>query len=249
MAASQLQTSAAIEARELSKHYGSIEAVRGIDLEVATGETVALLGPNGAGKSTTIDMILGLLRPDGGAVSVFGGAPSEAIGDGLVGAMLQSGALIRDLSVRELIAMVASLYPQPLQVDETLALTGLEETASQRTQKLSGGQTQRVRFAVALVSNPRLLDPRRADGGDGRRGAAVLLGDDARAGRAGQDDPVRDPLPRGGRRLRRPRRADGRRADRGGRAADPDQGDGRRAHDPGDPPGGAARRISRASRA
>ena len=172
MAPSQLQTSTAIEARELSKRYGSIEAVRGIDLEVAIGETVALLGPNGAGKSTTIDMILGLSRPDGGTVSVFGGAPSQAIGDGLVGAMLQSGALIRDLSVRELIAMVASLYPQPLEVDETLALTGLQETATQRTQKLSGGQTQRVRFAVALVSNPRLLildEPTVAMDVEGRR--------------------------------------------------------------------------------
>ena len=87
----QLETSAAIEARTLSKRYGSIEAVRGIDLDVATGETVALLGPNGAGKSTTIDMILGLSEPDGGAVSVFGGSPAAAIGGGLVGAMLQSG--------------------------------------------------------------------------------------------------------------------------------------------------------------
>jgi ABC-2 type transport system ATP-binding protein len=167
-----LETSAAIEARTLSKRYGSIEAVRGIDLEVATGETVALLGPNGAGKSTTIDMILGLSEPDGGAVSVFGGSPSAAIGGGLVGAMLQSGALIRDLSVRELVGMVASLYPQPLEVEDALQLTGLEEAASQRTQKLSGGQTQRVRFAVALVSNPRLLvldEPTVAMDVEGRR--------------------------------------------------------------------------------
>ncbi|HTY97849.1 MAG TPA: ABC transporter ATP-binding protein [Solirubrobacteraceae bacterium] len=156
----------------MSKRYGSIEAVRGIDLDVATGETVALLGPNGAGKSTTIDMILGLLRPDGGAVSVFGGAPEEAIAAGLVGAMLQSGGLIRDLSVRELIGMVASLYPKALDVDEALMLTGLQETASQRTQKLSGGQTQRVRFAVALVSNPQLLildEPTVAMDVEGRR--------------------------------------------------------------------------------
>jgi len=167
-----LETPAAIEARSLSKRYGSIEAVRGIDLEVTTGETVALLGPNGAGKSTTIDMILGLSEPDDGAVSVFGDTPAAAIGGGLVGAMLQSGALIRDLSVRELIAMVASLYPQPLGVDDTIALTGLEEAASQRTQKLSGGQTQRVRFAVALVSNPRLLildEPTVAMDVEGRR--------------------------------------------------------------------------------
>jgi ABC-2 type transport system ATP-binding protein len=147
----------AIEVRDLRKSYGSIEAVRGIDISIDAGETVALLGPNGAGKSTTIDMILGLAEPDDGAVSVFGKAPSAAIDAGSVGAMLQTGALIRDLSVRELVEMVASLYPSPLAVDETLELTGLGEIAGQRTQKLSGGQTQRVRFAVALVSNPKLL--------------------------------------------------------------------------------------------
>jgi ABC-2 type transport system ATP-binding protein len=151
------QMPAAIEAHALSKRYGAIEAVRGVDIDVATGETVALLGPNGAGKSTTIDMILGLSEPDGGEVSVLGGLPSAAIDAGSVGAMLQTGALIRDLSVRELIAMVASLYPHPLPVEDALELTGLGGIASQRTQKLSGGQTQRVRFAVALVSNPRLL--------------------------------------------------------------------------------------------
>ena len=147
----------AIAASSLSKSYGSVRAVRGIDVAIEIGETVALLGPNGAGKSTTIDMILGLADPDGGTVSVFGGAPSAAIDAGQVGAMLQTGALIRDLSVRELIAMVASLYPQPLAVEDALDLTGLSEIAGQRTQKLSGGQTQRVRFAVALVSNPKLL--------------------------------------------------------------------------------------------
>ena len=147
----------AIEVRDLRKSYGSIEAVRGIDISIDVGETVALLGPNGAGKSTTIDTILGLAEPDQGAVSVFGQTPSAAVDAGWVGAMLQTGALIRDLSVRELVEMVASLYPAPLAVDEALELTGLGDIAGQRTQKLSGGQTQRVRFAVALVSNPKLL--------------------------------------------------------------------------------------------
>jgi ABC-2 type transport system ATP-binding protein len=136
---------------------GPIRAVRGIDVSIATGETVALLGPNGAGKSTTIDMLLGLLAPDEGTVSVFGRSPEEAVAQGAVGAMLQTGALIRDLSVRELVAMMASLYPTPLDVDEVLELTGVGQIADQRTQKLSGGQSQRVRFAVALVSNPELL--------------------------------------------------------------------------------------------
>jgi ABC-2 type transport system ATP-binding protein len=136
---------------------GPIEAVRGIDFDISAGETVALLGPNGAGKSTTIDMLLGLLDPDGGAVSVFGRPPSQAVAAGAVGAMLQTGMLIRDLSVRELVTMMASLYPAPLAVEEVLALTGAGEFAAQRTQKLSGGQTQRVRSAIALVSDPQLL--------------------------------------------------------------------------------------------
>jgi ABC-2 type transport system ATP-binding protein len=136
---------------------GPIEAVRGVDVAIEMGETVALLGPNGAGKSTTIDMMLGLLAPDDGTVSLFGRSPADAVAAGAVGAMLQTGSLIRDLSVRELISMMGSLYPQPLAVDEVLELTGASEFASQRTQKLSGGQTQRVRSAVALVANPQLL--------------------------------------------------------------------------------------------
>ena len=162
----------AIAASNLSKSYGEIEAVRGIDLAIAAGETVALLGPNGAGKSTTIDMILGLAQPDGGTISVLGGTPTAAVDAGQVGAMLQTGALIRDLSVRELVAMVASLYPEPLAVQDALDLAGLAEVAEQRTQKLSGGQAQRVRFAVALVSNPKLLildEPTVAMDVEGRR--------------------------------------------------------------------------------
>jgi ABC-2 type transport system ATP-binding protein len=136
---------------------GPVRAVRGVDIAIAPGETLALLGPNGAGKSTTIDMLLGLARPDAGTVSLFGGTPEEAIAAGRVGAMLQTGGLLRELTVRELTAMMASLYPEPLDVDEILELTGLTATAGQRTEKLSGGQTQRVRFAIALVSNPDLL--------------------------------------------------------------------------------------------
>jgi ABC-2 type transport system ATP-binding protein len=146
-----------IELAGLTKSYGDVLAVRGIDVSVGAGETVALLGPNGAGKSTTIDMLLGLLEPDAGTVSIFGSAPRAAIDRGAVGAMLQTGALIRDLSVRELVSMMGSLYPRSLAVDEVLDLTGIAAIAERRTQKLSGGQTQRVRFAIALVSNPDLL--------------------------------------------------------------------------------------------
>ena len=150
-----------IWARGLAKSFrtpgGTVHAVRGVDIDIAPGETVALLGPNGAGKSTTIDLLLGLARSDRGEARLFGGSPGEAVSSGEVGAMLQTGSLIRDLSVRELVTMMASLYPAPLGVSEVLDLTGLAKLAEQRTQKLSGGETQRVRFAVALVGNPRLL--------------------------------------------------------------------------------------------
>jgi len=156
----------------LSKSYGKVRAVRSIDLMIAPGETVALLGPNGAGKTTTIDMVLGLTRPDSGSVSLFGMPPSEAVAAGVVGGMLQTGSLIEYLSVRELITMVASLYPRPLPVAEVLKLTGASEFAGRPTTKLSGGQTQRVRFAIALVANPDLLvldEPTAALDVEGRR--------------------------------------------------------------------------------
>jgi ABC-2 type transport system ATP-binding protein len=166
-----------IRLQGLSKTYrspeGPVHAVRGIDVSIAAGETVALLGPNGAGKSTTIDMLLGLARPDGGSVRVFGRSPEDAVAAGAVGAMLQTGELIRDLDVRELIAMVAALYPRPLGVEETIELCGLQAVAGRRTQKLSGGQTQRVRFAIALVCDPELLvldEPTVAMDVEGRRG-------------------------------------------------------------------------------
>jgi ABC-2 type transport system ATP-binding protein len=159
MASTTIQ--AGIDLQGLTKTFrtpsGPVRAVRGIDIAIAPGETVALLGPNGAGKSTTIDMLLGLAEPDAGTVSLFGGTPADAIASGRVGAMLQTGGLLRDLTVRELVSMIAALYPRPLGVDEVLELTGLQDTAAQRTEKLSGGQTQRVRFACALVSNPDLL--------------------------------------------------------------------------------------------
>ena len=151
----------AVELAMLAKTFHTpaepVHAVRGVNLRIAPGETVALLGPNGAGKSTTIDMLLGLANPDTGLVRVFGRPPADAVAEGSIGAMQQTGGLIPDLSVRELVTMVASLYADPMQVDDVLELTGIEDIARQRTNRLSGGQTQRVRAAIALVGDPEVL--------------------------------------------------------------------------------------------
>jgi ABC-2 type transport system ATP-binding protein len=141
----------------LSKSYGPVQAVRSLDLVIAPGEIVALLGPNGAGKTTTIDMMLGLTRPDSGSVTLFGQPPGEAVAHGIVGAMLQTGALIPHMRVRELVAMVASLYPHPLGTDEVLAVAGIADLADRQASKLSGGQQQRVRLALGLAGDPDLL--------------------------------------------------------------------------------------------
>jgi len=142
---------------QLSKSYGQVRAVRSIDLMIAPGETVALLGPNGAGKTTTLDMMLGLTRPDRGTVSVFGAPPDAAVRAGWVGAMLQTGSPPDLLKVREAVTLVASYYPHPLPVEDVLRLTGAAEFAGQRTTKLSGGQTRRAYFALALVGDPDLF--------------------------------------------------------------------------------------------
>jgi ABC-2 type transport system ATP-binding protein len=156
-----MASSKAVAARGLAKTFtsarGPVHAVRNVDLSIAVGQTVALLGPNGAGKSTTIDLLLGLAHPDRGDARLFGMDPSAAIAAGQVAAMLQTGSLLRDLSVRELVAMMASLFPAPLPVSDVLDTAGLGAIADRRTQKLSGGQAQRVRFAIALVSDARLL--------------------------------------------------------------------------------------------
>jgi ABC-2 type transport system ATP-binding protein len=153
--------STAVQLDKLAKSFrtpkGVVGAVRRVDVSIRAGEVVALLGPNGAGKSTTIEMLLGLTEPDAGTVRVLDRAPRDATGAGLVGVMLQTGSLLRDTSVRELLTMMASLYPRPLEVDDVIRMVGIEAIAERRTQRLSGGEAQRVRFALALVCNPELL--------------------------------------------------------------------------------------------
>ncbi|MFE0190616.1 ABC transporter ATP-binding protein [Streptomyces sp. NPDC058989] len=147
----------AVAFSEVTRSYGAVRAVDGLDLEITAGETVALLGRNGAGKSTTVNMLLGLLPPGSGTVRLFGGTPETAVRAGRVGAMLQDGKAVPRVTVRELITFVAATYPAPLDVAEALELAGLAEFAGRRVDRLSGGQAQRVRFAMALAGNPELL--------------------------------------------------------------------------------------------
>lgn len=148
---------AAVRLTGLDRRFGPVHAVRGVDLLIVPGEVVAFLGPNGAGKSTTIDMLLGLTRPDSGTVQLFGTDPASAVRAGRVGAMLQAGALLPDVTVRELVTMFAGLQRHPMPVTRALELAGVTDIAGQRTQKPSGGQAQRVRFALALTPDPDLL--------------------------------------------------------------------------------------------
>jgi ABC-2 type transport system ATP-binding protein len=134
-----------------------VRAVDGLDLVVPQGETVALLGPNGAGKSTTIDLLLGLQVPDAGTVRVLGASPAEAIASGRIAAVLQSGGLLRDLTVRETVQLVSSFYPAPRPPDEVLAGAGIASLEGRLVGRCSGGEQQRLRFALALLPDPQVL--------------------------------------------------------------------------------------------
>ncbi|MFC9091795.1 ABC transporter ATP-binding protein [Streptomyces sp. NPDC057072] len=139
------------------KTYGAVRAVDGVDMRIAQGETVALLGRNGAGKSTAISLLLGLVQADEGTVELFGAAPERSVLAGRVGAMLQDSRAVPRVTVRELVSFVAGRYPAPMPVAHALELAGITDLAERRVDRLSGGQTQRVRYAVALAGNPSLL--------------------------------------------------------------------------------------------
>jgi ABC-2 type transport system ATP-binding protein len=148
---------AAVTFENVSKHYGQVKAVNELSLEIPHGRTIAFLGPNGAGKSTSIDMLLGLRRPSSGTVRVFGKSPRDAITAGHVGAMLQSGGLLSDVTVAELITLMTKLHPRPLPVAEVLKRANIADIAERKANKLSGGQTQRVRFAIAIAGDSDLI--------------------------------------------------------------------------------------------
>jgi ABC-2 type transport system ATP-binding protein len=177
---------AVIEINAVTRSFGTVKAVDAVSLRVGQGQTVALLGPNGAGKSTMIALLLGLLTPDAGAVRLFGADPVVSTAAGRVGAMLQDGGLMRGVSIRELLRMLARQYPTPISVEQACRLAQLEGLEDRLVHRLSGGQTQRVRVAVALIGHPELLvldEPTAAMDVEARRAFWADMRDQSDAGR------------------------------------------------------------------
>jgi ABC-2 type transport system ATP-binding protein len=141
----------------VSKNYGSVRALRGVNFGVRAGEVVALLGPNGAGKTTAVKLLLGLMLPNSGRVRVFGGDPTNPGNRMRTGAMLQVGRVPETLRVREHIDLFSTYYRKPLALAEILAAAGLEKLSDRKFSDLSGGQKQRVLFALAICGDPDLL--------------------------------------------------------------------------------------------
>jgi len=148
-----------IEVHGLRKSYGDLEAVRGIDLEVSSGEVFALLGPNGAGKTTTVEILEGFRSRTAGEASVLGHDPArhERALRERIGIVLQSTGVDPFLKVRETVDLYAGYYPHPRPVDEVLEVVGLTEKRDVRVQRLSGGQQRRLDVAIALVGDAELL--------------------------------------------------------------------------------------------
>ncbi|MER5880294.1 ABC transporter ATP-binding protein [Streptomyces sp. NPDC060235] len=150
-------TTSVVGFESVTKSYGDVRAVDALTLDLHPGETVALLGPNGAGKSTALDLLLGLKNADSGTVRVFGTSPREAIVAGRVGAMLQSGGLMDEVTVGELVKLACDLHPRPYRVTDVLSRAGITQIADRKVNKLSGGQEQRVRFALATAGDSDLI--------------------------------------------------------------------------------------------
>lgn len=149
----------AILVRDLRKSYAGVEAVRGIGFSVRRGEVFGLLGPNGAGKTTTVEILEGYRARSGGDVAVLGLDPGErprALRE-RIGIVLQATGIYRHITVREAISHFAGLYPEPRDVDEVIALVGLEGKESSRSRTLSGGQLRRLDLGLALVGDPELI--------------------------------------------------------------------------------------------
>jgi ABC-2 type transport system ATP-binding protein len=142
---------------DATKKYGSVEALKGVSLDIALGEVVAMLGPNGAGKTTSISLLLGLRDPTSGKAFLFGLNPKHLDARSRVGVMLQESGIPAMLKVREIVDLFRSYYPKPMARDRAIAMAGLEEKANALVKELSGGQRQRLYFALAVCGDPEVL--------------------------------------------------------------------------------------------
>lgn len=149
--------SPAVELKGAAKSFGSVQALKGIDLTVQPGETVALLGPNGAGKTTAISLMLGLRRPTAGSVLLFGHDPRDPASRRHIGVMLQESGVPHTLKVREVAEMIRRLYDRPMDTMAALERAQLHDKANALVATLSGGQRQRLYFALAIIGNPDVL--------------------------------------------------------------------------------------------
>ena len=155
-------TTPAIRATGLHKTFRStdgstIVAVERVDLTVERGEIVAFLGPNGAGKTTTVDMLLGLTSPTAGEVEIVGMTPRRAVEAGRVSAVMQTGGLLPDFTVGETVEAIAALHGRLDRVEEVIERTGLTAVRARKVQACSGGEQQRLRFALALIPDPDVI--------------------------------------------------------------------------------------------
>jgi ABC-2 type transport system ATP-binding protein len=176
----------AVDLDAVVKRFGDVTAVDGISLKIRPGEVVALLGPNGAGKTSTVDMLLGLSQPTAGSVEVYGRPPRDAVALGLVSAVMQTGGLLKDFTVEETVKVTATLFGRTGAVDQALERAGIADIRKRLVGKCSGGQQQRLRFAMALLPDPELLildEPTTGMDVSGRHDFWTAIRQDASGGR------------------------------------------------------------------
>ena len=145
-----------LKVRNLKKNYGSVEAVKGIDLSISQGSCFGLLGPNGAGKTTSIEIMEGIIPPDSGEI-LFKNKPIDRHFKQIVGIQFQSTSLPEFITVRETLELFRSFYPSPREMDDLIEICSLQDILDRDNRKLSGGQRQRMLLALAIIPRPEIV--------------------------------------------------------------------------------------------